>query len=283
MDALIPGRIVTCIFCFGIIEDFTETCSLLQEKVCVFINSIATIVHQGAHDYYGAANKNIGRAFLLAWKICDGLLPGLSDPRDPPGTRKMSQAAKQKLRDRTGICVMGTGTGTVAQKIGPQEMVDSALTAMLKVRCDVHTANKPEGSLRRFLEDKKIVEHFGADHEVHMGFGMHIGWATEGAIGSKFKIDASYLSPNVNMSARLEAATHQFGTEMLLSEWFVGELSDAARSRCRLIDKVCVKGSEVAMEIWTFDIATYGKQTLVPRLDYDGRQIAVSFSVSGVA
>lgn len=40
-----------------------------------------------------------------------------------------------------------------------------------------------------------------------MGFGLHLGWAIEGLIGSSFKIDASYLSPNVNMAARLEAAT----------------------------------------------------------------------------
>lgn len=42
---------------------------------------------------------------------------------------------------------------------------------------------------------------------VNMGFGLHQGWAIEGAIGSDFKIDASYLSPNVNMAAWLEAAT----------------------------------------------------------------------------
>jgi len=40
-----------------------------------------------------------------------------------------------------------------------------------------------------------------------MGFGLHCGWGIEGAIGSDFKIDASYLSPNVNMASRLEAAT----------------------------------------------------------------------------
>jgi len=40
-----------------------------------------------------------------------------------------------------------------------------------------------------------------------MGFGLHMGWAIEGAIGSEFKIDASYLSPNVNLAARLEGAT----------------------------------------------------------------------------
>jgi len=51
-----------------------------------------------------------------------------------------------------------------------------------------------------------------------MGFGLNLGWAIEGAIGSAYKIDASYLSPNVNMASRLEAATKQFKTNFLLSE-----------------------------------------------------------------
>lgn len=42
---------------------------------------------------------------------------------------------------------------------------------------------------------------------------MHYGWAVEGAIGSLHKIDASYLSAHVNMAARLEAATKQYGNE----------------------------------------------------------------------
>jgi len=40
-----------------------------------------------------------------------------------------------------------------------------------------------------------------------MGFGLHTGWAIEGAIGSTYKIDASYLSPNVNIASRLDGAT----------------------------------------------------------------------------
>ena len=55
------------------------------------------------------------------------------------------------------------------------------------------------------------------DFKVRMGFGLHQGWAIEGAIGSFFKVDASYLSPNVNMAARLEAASYQFGTPLLVS------------------------------------------------------------------
>jgi class 3 adenylate cyclase len=44
-------------------------------------------------------------------------------------------------------------------------------------------------------------------YSVKLGYGLHVGWAIEGAIGSHFKIDASYLSPNVNIASRLEGST----------------------------------------------------------------------------
>lgn len=65
----------------------------------------------------------------------------------------------------------------------------------------------------------------GNDFQVSMGFGLHVGWAIEGAIGSEYKIDASYLSPNVNMASRLEAATKQFGCSLLMSDDFAMLLS----------------------------------------------------------
>lgn len=74
-----------------------------------------------------------------------------------------------------------------------------------------------------------------------MGFGLHVGWAIEGAIGSRFKIDASYLSPHVNMASRLEAATKQFGTSILVSEDFAKLLTPGLRRRVRQIDCVTVK------------------------------------------
>jgi class 3 adenylate cyclase len=58
-----------------------------------------------------------------------------------------------------------------------------------------------------YSRDPKLREQMGADFKVKMGFGLHFGWAIEGAIGSEHKIDASYLSPNVNIASRLEAAT----------------------------------------------------------------------------
>lgn len=70
-----------------------------------------------------------------------------------------------------------------------------------------------------------------------------MGWAIEGAIGSMFKIDASYLSPNVNMASRLEAATKQYGVFHLVSGPFYRLLSNLAQSKMRHLDRVTVKGS----------------------------------------
>ena len=79
-------------------------------------------------------------------------------------------------------------------------------------------------------------------YRVTMGFGLHLGSAIEGAIGSEFKIDASYLSPNVNMASRLDAATKQFGVSLLMSHHIIQNCSPKLKSYCRQIDSVTVKG-----------------------------------------
>lgn len=73
-----------------------------------------------------------------------------------------------------------------------------------------------------------------------MGFGLHVGWAIEGAIGSQLKIDATYVSPNVEMADRLEASSKTFGVPIIMSHWFVGLLSPAAVNFLRPLDRVKV-------------------------------------------
>lgn len=56
---------------------------------------------------------------------------------------------------------------------------------------------------------------------------MHVGWAVEGAIGSSLKIDATYISPHVDMADRLEASSKKYACSLILSHWFVELLSPA--------------------------------------------------------
>ena len=94
---------------------------------------------------------------------------------------------------------------------------------------------------------------------VSLGFGLHTGWAIEGSIGSKVKVDASYLSPHVNLASRLESATKYYGVPLLMSHNFVSGLTGSMQSTCRRVDKVTFKGSFEAMTIYHQDTETYQK------------------------
>ena len=76
-----------------------------------------------------------------------------------------------------------------------------------------------------------------------------------GTIGSAYKIDASYLAPDVNMAARLEAATKQFGVSLLMSHGFFNCLSSRIKTFVRCVDCVLVKGSTNPTALYTFDCA----------------------------
>jgi len=53
------------VFGFCDIRRFTDTTEVLQEGVMEFVNTIAHLVHGAVAARGGAANKNIGDAFLL--------------------------------------------------------------------------------------------------------------------------------------------------------------------------------------------------------------------------
>lgn len=102
-----------------------------------------------------------------------------------------------------------------------------------------------------------------------MGFGLHVGWAIEGAIGSSHKVDPSYLSPHVNMASRLEAATKQYGVMMLISETVIAQLTKSSlRDSCRKLDRITVKGSAEPFIIYTFDMPLFQQELKGHPADY---------------
>ena len=69
-----------------------------------------------------------------------------------------------------------------------------ALVSFLKLAINIKCSKK----LHEFEIDKDLLEK-EPEYKIKLGFSLHVGWAIEGAIGSDFKIDASYLSPHVNL------------------------------------------------------------------------------------
>ena len=120
-----------------------------------FVNTVASIVHVATHKYHGAANKNIGDAFLLVWRV-----------EDAAATPPMGQDTVLKQLNED------------AKK--QRQLMDNALFAFLKVIVDVENASKRGGPLRAFAKMPEVRQCFGKAYRVQMGFGLHFGWAIEG-------------------------------------------------------------------------------------------------------
>merc|ERR1719210_2320005 len=64
--------------------------------------------------------------------------------------------------------------------------------------------------LADYRQHPGLQNRLGSDCRVNLSFGLHAGWAIEGAVGSEFKIDASYLSPNVSIATSIERLTQMY-------------------------------------------------------------------------
>lgn len=271
LDPMLPGKKITAIYGFCDIRQFTDTTECLQEEVMVYVNKLGHIMHSGTHHYYGMANKNVGDAFLLSWKICDGEMPCFARFTDSPTEEDRIQV------NESVTCPPNSGAGTKQRRITPTEMADSALTAFIKCMIDLDNANT-DGPLTEYLKNEVVVRRFGPNFRIKMGFGMHVGWAVEGAIGSRFKIDATYISPHVEMADRLEAGSKIFATPINLSHWFASLLSPGARKFLRKMDRISIRGVDNPVTVYTFDVTVMKKGFGTPKIDpTSGMQQPVDF------
>ena len=225
-DPMSSGNIIEAIFGFCFIHDFAEISEVFEEKTMIFVNHICDIVHSCVDKFNGYTNKNIGDCFLLAWKI--------KNPENKPSTKP---ASNKNLFNQN-------------QNEELTELADCALLAFLNIFKKINKTRK----ILAYRKDPDIIKRFGTRYSIGLGFGLHYGWGIEGAIGSHHKIDCSYLSPNVNIAARLETATNIYGVDILFSGEFYELLSDFMKEKCRKIDVVTLKGSEKPVNLYTVDL-----------------------------
>ena len=222
------GKKKLAIFGFCNIRNFEEINLALEEETVPLINKIAEIVHSSVDKFRGNTNKNIGDSFLNIWKFYNNI------------NIKNNQDKRLKKDNLLEI-----------DPTNPQVNVTADCAVLAYLRC-ILKINKNLNILEYNKNKKlnKIIPKF----KISMGFGLHLGYGIEGAIGSMFKMEASYLSPNVNIAARLETATKQFGVYILISGKLYDLFTEDMKGICRYVDCVRVKGSTEAIDLYTIDI-----------------------------
>ena len=217
LNPMINGNKTNCIFGFCDIRGFPEVTEIIQEKIMIFVNTIAETIHSNVDRFQGETNKNLGDVFVCAWKL-----------KDEQG---------EEIREVT------------PDNIYCQRLADNAVVGFISAFNEIHRKEE----LQKYINDPQIQAKL-KNFKINMGFGLNVGWAIEGAIGSSSKIDCSYLSENVNISARLMLATRQYGVSMLISGVTYDLLSPGMKELFRCIDVITVKGSKQIIGVYTVDL-----------------------------
>jgi len=187
----------------------------------LFVNEIGEIVHSIVDRYSGAANKNIGDAFLLVWKI-----------------EKDDMVMDKKK-----------GELVVKECSRVSQLADMSVISFILLVSGLKKSRK----MVKYNEHKGLNERM-KNYRVRLGLGLHMGYSIEGPIGSYYKIDASYLSPHVNMSMRLEGATKLFGVPLLIHHSLYSRFTRKTRGYCRQVDYCTMQGNDEPVKLYTIDV-----------------------------
>lgn len=268
----VPGKRVYALFGFVAINGFSEQLRALDRDVMILINDVAKVVHDEVYRWalgdHGQCNKNLGSSFLMVFRIGDFTTvkqkkmiatEKLFREYAKTSTRKSTNLRKRYTSPRSSVARSPysgrkgpkqdiEGELQLASLPGIQGFTDRALLGMLKSFAGVHR----DKQLTVWKNDFRLSAGVSAYH-VDIIYGMDAGWAVEGAVGSEYKIDATYLSPHVNMASRMMSAAKQYGVTILLSKKVEELLSRTCRKKLRHLDTVYVKGSKVKQDIFTYD------------------------------
>eukprot|EP00928_Gymnodinium_smaydae_P035974 TRINITY_DN25229_c0_g2_i1.p1 TRINITY_DN25229_c0_g2~~TRINITY_DN25229_c0_g2_i1.p1 ORF type:complete len:917 (+),score=223.22 TRINITY_DN25229_c0_g2_i1:274-3024(+) len=209
------GNRVSCVIGNVRLRDFSTANVVLQRSVTTFVNQVAEIVHGAVDEFLGSINRNNGEFFLVIWQN------SLDSEEQEP-------------------------TETSSERF----LADASVMAFVRILGAVHSSPV----LARYRQHPGLQQRLGSRCRVNISFGLHYGWAYQGALGSEYKIDAAYVSPHVSVTSHIESATRTYWVPLLLSQKVVELCSEDMVELLRQVDKVRVRGYHEPLELYSFDL-----------------------------
>lgn len=103
----------------------------------------------------------------------------------------------------------------------------------------------------------KQLENFNVDQirkgiaPINIGIGINTGLSMLGTVGGQSRMNFTVISDAVNLAARLESTTKNYGVKILISEHTYNNLDDLHSSyNVRFIDRIIVKGKKQPQSIY---------------------------------
>ena len=145
-------------------------------------------------------------------------------------------------------------TDIVMQKEGTiDKYIGDALMAIWGAPLDIenHAQLAIETAQEMEVELAKLNKELKADGlmELGVGIGINTGDAVVGNMGSNQRFDYTVLGDSVNLAARLEAQTKEYGVFFMFTEHTLKQIK--APENLVLLDKIAVKGQTAPVSIYT--------------------------------
>lgn len=112
------------------------------------------------------------------------------------------------------------------------------------------------GELLKELESFNEIRIKSGLQKISIGIGINSGSLMLGTIGEEERMDGTVISDAVNLASRLESLTKVYGSNIIVSEHLLKEVSDNIRIEHRFLGNVQIKGksdSVAIYEIFSFD------------------------------
>lgn len=114
----------------------------------------------------------------------------------------------------------------------------------------------PEDALRAAISMRKGLREFNEQRRgkgakpVRAGYGLHMGEATLGTIGTPKRMQTTAIGDTVNLASRIESATKVYKVDIVISDAVYDALENPQAFRLRHIDTVRVKGKEEPVALY---------------------------------
>ena len=133
------------------------------------------IVQNAAYRYGGYCTKILNDGFLLAFKI----------PSD--------QLQANNIEENMNPCLISKDV-PAEENTYVKISSDFALFSALKILARLGKEQK----LFKYRNDQRLLVSFKGSFSVEMSFSLTLGWASEGIVGSSYKIDPIFFGAPIN-------------------------------------------------------------------------------------
>jgi len=201
-------------FLFSDIRGFTAISERYKDdppSLALLINRYMTPMTNTILAHKGTIDKYIGDAIMAIWNA------PLDDPEHP---RNACNAALGMLRELEKLNVVLAAEATA----GEAEQRDAAANGDTLIKRHVYTPR------------------------LNIGVGINTGDCIVGNMGSEFRKSYTVLGDSVNLAARLESQSKNYGVSLIIGEDTYKHVADFAAIE---LDLIAVKGKAEAVHIYT--------------------------------